>query len=128
MLKDFYASEIVNYFAGSKVEWASDEAVEIMALAQRDWDSVEVSPEGPSKEEDAELDAVLEDTAKKLMDLDCASIYNFRFDYVNKTPEYNEYDGTVINAPNEEFAWQIFLGCDSEYGLPSAKDYNCVKL
>ena len=39
---------------------------EIMAQAQRNWDSVTVDEDGPNKEQDKELDEVIDDTVNAL--------------------------------------------------------------
>jgi len=55
-------------------------------------------------------------------------IYNFRFDYKTnlKCPIYKEYDGATFTAPDEQTAWNTFLGIAGEYGCPSSKDYLVV--
>ena len=34
------------------------------------------------------------------------------------------HDGTVINAPTEQSAWEAFLGIDGEFKMPSEKNYD----
>ena len=36
-----------------------------------------------------------------------------------------EYDGTIVNAPNEDEAWEIFLHMAGEFGCPDEDDYTC---
>jgi hypothetical protein len=55
-------------------------------------------------------------------------IYRYRFNYKNKTASYKEYDGTVINAPDEEVAWAIFTGIDGEFKVPIAANYTSERI
>lgn len=126
-IREFYAEEVVAYVGGtSSLEWATDEAREIVHAASIRWDAVECDPEGPDQE--AELDAVVDEAVQELMDLDEACVNRFRFDYLHKSGDYTEYDGYVANSPSEEFAWQEFLGYAGPYGIANAGDYTCVAL
>lgn len=65
-----------------------------------------------------------------IADLDGADAWAhcFEFDYLKKTEEYEEYDGEQVFAPNEEIAWEFFLGMDGEFKIPNAGDYACRKI
>jgi hypothetical protein len=55
-------------------------------------------------------------------------IYRYRFSYQKKTDSYKEYDGKIVNAPDEDVAWKIFRGIDGEFKLPAAVDYTCERI
>lgn len=63
-------------------------------------------------------------------DLDGEDAYShcFEFAYRHKTVDYSEYDGEQFFAPNEDVAWEIFLGMDGEYKMPAYLDYDCKKV
>jgi hypothetical protein len=54
-------------------------------------------------------------------------IYNYKFSFLgdDRRPGFAEYDGTVVAAPDEESAWEIFLGMDGDYKLPDGDKYLC---
>lgn len=66
---------IVNYFANGVSSWAIAEEFgldakktsDILGQAQCEWDAVEIDPEWPNAEQDAELDAILENTLDQLL-------------------------------------------------------------
>jgi len=73
--QDMLKGMIVEYFGNgiSSDEIAEflkkDEEVigEIMAQAQREWDTVEVDEDGPNKKQDAELDNIIDNTVDELL-------------------------------------------------------------
>jgi hypothetical protein len=62
--------DLLNFFSGSLIpEEYSEAQREMFYEAGREWDSIEVDPEGPTKEQDEELDEVLENHAVKILNL-----------------------------------------------------------
>jgi len=57
-------------------------------------------------------------------------IYKFKFSYKKDEayPNYKEYDGYEFNAPDEETAWETFLGISGEFKMPNEKNYNIKML
>lgn len=62
--------DVVNYFAGCGADGYTDEQTQIMAIYNREWDSVEVDPEGATKEQDEQLDKIVEECAKEVFALE----------------------------------------------------------
>lgn len=62
--------DVVNYFGGCGAEGYTDEQTQIMAIYNREWDNVEVDPEGPNAEQDKELDDIIERCAKEVFALE----------------------------------------------------------
>lgn len=66
---------IVNYFANGVNSWAiaeefgldAQKTSDILWQAQKEWDAVEIDPEWPNAKQDAELDAILENTLDQLL-------------------------------------------------------------
>lgn len=73
--KMFYTLEqieqdLLNFFSGANIpEEYSEAQQEKFFEASREWDSIEVDPEGPTKEQDEELDEVLESYAEEIFNL-----------------------------------------------------------
>ena len=73
--RDELSDAIVNYFANGVTsgviaeEFGLDaqKTSDILGQAQREWDAVEVDPEGSNAEQDTELDAILEATLDQLL-------------------------------------------------------------
>lgn len=62
--------DVVNYFGGCGAEGYTDEQTQIMAIYNREWNDVEVDPEGPNAEQDKELDDIIERCAKEVFELE----------------------------------------------------------
>lgn len=66
---------IINYFANGttsrtiaeEFELDAQKTSDILWQAQKEWDAVEIDPEWPNAEQDAELDKILENTLDKLL-------------------------------------------------------------
>ena len=73
--RDELSDAIVNYFANGVTSGAiaeefgldAQKTSDILGQAQREWDAVEVDPEGSNAEQDTELDAILEATLDQLL-------------------------------------------------------------
>lgn len=62
--------DLLNFFAGALIpEEYSEAQREMFFEASRRWESVEVDPEGPTKEQDEELDETLESYAEEIFNL-----------------------------------------------------------
>lgn len=110
-------SEVVEFFANCTTRF-SDNAKEIVNGYEEEWWAVVDTDE----EED-----FLADIVQVLIDEGNIWENNYRFDYINKTENYTEYDGTVENAPDEQTAWDLFLGYSGEYGIADPAEYLCIK-
>lgn len=127
-LTSFFEQEFFNYCAGSSsLDWATPQVVEIINLASILWLKVDSDADGLTTEQEKVLDGIVAQCVQDLMDLDQISVHNYRFEFRNKTDDYKEYDGMLINAPSEDLAWEIFLGTDCDFGLPNERDYSCIK-
>lgn len=63
--------DIVDYFAGiGLVDDYSDEQTQVMALYNREWDKVECDAEGANPEQDKQLDEIIENCAKKVLEIE----------------------------------------------------------
>lgn len=53
---------------------------------------------------------------------------DYEFEYKERKYREDEFDGTVINAPDEETAWIFFLNTESNnYNYPYEDDYYCYR-
>lgn len=60
--------DCLNYFAGGKLgREYSDEQREIMAYYNKLWDAVETDGEGPTKDQEKELDEILDSCINEVM-------------------------------------------------------------
>lgn len=63
-------SDVVNYFAGCGLDDCyTDRQREIIAMYNKEWDDVEVDPEGATPEQDKELDGIIEKCAQEVFNL-----------------------------------------------------------
>ena len=125
--KDEVRDEIISYFANCETRF-NDEAKEIVSSYQSEWDSLPCDDEGATVEQDKAMDDLIDEVLQDLMDAGDIWINNYRFDYDDKTEDYKEYDGTVVNAPDRDVAWLLFSDISGEYGMPDCEDYTCVEL
>lgn len=124
--------ELVDFFANMKTCFSS-EANLIAGMAQRDWDNLPCDPEGATDEQDEEMEKFLAKRVLEILDLDRIWAKDFVFSLNKKNEPVNlqdssKYDGTVINAPDEETAWDLFLSMDGKFGIPDASDYSCAEI
>ena len=137
--------ELLESFASLETAF-SEEAAAVAAVAQREWDNLPCDPEGATPEQDEEMENFLADTVSEILDLDRIWNKNFFFTtYCKKNNpvlvkdgwahegydnegRFTEYDGTVVNAPDEETAWELFLSMAGEFGIPDASDYSCAEM
>ena len=63
-------SDIVNYFGGIGVDDYSDEQTQVMAIYNREWDKVECDADGANPEQDKQLDEIIENCAKKVLEIE----------------------------------------------------------
>lgn len=76
--KDEVENDIVNYFGGCGADGYSDEQRQIMAIYNREWDSVECDPEGPNGQQEKLLDDIVEECAQKVIEEKSKMLGNFR--------------------------------------------------
>lgn len=136
--------ELVDFFSNLTTSF-SEEAASIAAVAQREWDNLPCDPEGATPEQDEEMENFLADTVSEILDIDRIWNKDFCFTYCRKNNpvilkdgwahegyntegRFTEYDGTEINAPDEETAWELFLSMDGEFGIPDSSDYSCEEI
>ena len=136
--------ELVDFFANMATSF-SEEAAAVAAVAQRERDALPCDPERATPEQEEEMEIFLADTVSEIMDLDRIWNKDFCFTYCRKNSpvllkdgwahegydnegRFTEYDGTVVNAPDEETAWDLFLSMDGKFGIPDAPDYSCAEL
>ena len=116
---DFVVSEVGDYWENiTDGNIFNDNALQILNSTKVAWD----------KADDKEKTNIEYETGVKLSDMDNIFKRKWEFTYEN-TPEagvsdYTEYSGFIVDAPNEEVAWAIFLGIDGEFGIPSSSDYS----
>jgi len=63
------ASEIATNMCGSYINEYDNDVKDILINFQNEWDTVEVDPEGPTKEQDAKLDSILDKYANELYEM-----------------------------------------------------------
>lgn len=136
--------ELVEFFANMET-YFSEEAAAVAAVAQREWDELPCDPEGETPEQEEEMENFLAETVSEILDIDRIWNKDFCFTYCKKNKpvllkdgwahegyntegRFTEYDGTVINAPDEETAWDLFLSMDGEFGIPDSSDYSCAEI
>ena len=115
--EELVRDEIVDFFANCTTRF-SDDAKDIVNSHDYEWWAVV----------DTEEEDFLNDIVHELLDNSDIWENNYRFDYVNKTENYSEYDGIVENAPDEETAWNLFLSYSGEFGIADPAEYLCIKL
>lgn len=94
--EDNLADEILNYFAGSKLnENITDEQREIIALADVEWQHVEVDPEGPTPQQDKELDKILINAARDVLKL------KYHYQKKEKKVSVQKKIFELLNAPKK---------------------------
>ena len=76
--KDEVENDVVNYFGGLGADGYSDEQRQIMAIYNREWDSVECDSEGPNGQQEKLLDDIVEEFAKKVIEEKSKILGNFR--------------------------------------------------
>lgn len=136
--------ELLDYFANLETSF-SEEAAAVAAVAQREWDNLPCDPDGATPEQEVEMENVLSETVSEILDLERIWNKDFCFAYCKKNNpvlvkdgwahegydnegRFTEYDGTIINAPDEGTAWDLFLSMDGEFGIPDASDYSCAEI
>lgn len=122
--------ELVLFYEG-KENQLSEEAISVAASGKMEWN-------------DEEMEQFLAEKVCVISDLESPWKNNFVFSYKKKghfvlqdgwahegydsEGIFIEYDGTIVNAPDENTAWYIFISMDGKFGLPDASDYSCRRV
>lgn len=125
--------ELVLFYEG-KENQLSEEAISVAASGKMEWDD----------DNDEEMEQFLDEKVSEILDLERPWKNNFVFSYEKKghpvlqdgwahegydsEGNFVEYDGTIVNAPDENTAWNIFVSMDGKFGLPDASDYSCRRV
>lgn len=98
MTRENIMSDLINYSAGSGIsEEYNNEQKELFAEFDRYWQQVPCDPEGPNKEQNKELDNLLDEYASKIL----AIVEDYRFSEM----EFYKQDTCIAEADYDDYTF-----------------------